>query len=385
MSSLTLVWKNLMRAKLRTALTLIAIFIAFVILGVLRSFEGAINSGVELAAANRLVVINRINFTQPLPYAYVNRVRNVEDVRLVTFAVWMGAYYKEPRNFIVGFAVDPGTYLASLPELIVGDEDKAAFLADRRGVLVGERLAKQWGIAKGDLIPIGSNIWSKSDGSQIWDMKVSGIFTGRDKQTDTSFLIFHYDYLNESRSFGRDMIGWLIVTTASPEKNEAVAQRIDALFENTPYRTKTDTEQAFSQAFINQIGDIGLIISSVVGAALFTILMIVGNTMVLAIRERTPEIAVLKTIGFSGPRIFTMVLGESVLMALMGGIPGMLIAALFIKGASEQMAGTLPNLVMSGQVMIEAGILMLVLGLITGAMPAVNALRLDIVTGLGRR
>lgn len=384
MSHGTLLWRNLWRRKLRTLLTIASILIAFLIFGTVRAFEAALNSGVDLAAADRLVVINKINFTQPMPYAYLAKIASVEGVKRVTFANWFGAYWQEPQNVFAAFAVDPETWLDSYPEHLIDADDRARFLANRSGAIVGRSLATRFGIEEGDHIPLPSSIFSKTDGSRVWDVTVEAIAEPRDEQTDTTYLLFHYDYLNESRSFGKDSIGWFVVTTESQQLNEQVADAIDAMFFNSANQTKTDTEKAFSAAFIKQIGNIGLIVVSVVGAAFFTILVIAANTMVLAIRERTGEIAVMKTLGFTGGRIFGLVLGESLLVVLLGGLPGIALAVLMAKGASAAMAGFLPPLIVGGAIVGEALVVMLLLGLLVGAIPATRAFRLEIASGLGR-
>jgi len=213
---------------------------------------------------------------------------------------------------------------------------------------------------------------------------IEGIFTGTDPQTDTTYLLMHHEYLNESRSFAKDTLGWLVVTTQSQSMNEEVAQAVDAMFYNSPFQTKTQTERAFSAAFIEQIGNIGLIVTSVVGAAFFTILVIAANTMALAIRERRREIAVMKTLGFTNGKVFGLVLGEAGLLALAGGLPGLAVAWLAAKGASEAFAGFMPPLIVSSEIVAQSLIAMTALALITGILPAASALRLRIADGLGR-
>ncbi len=384
MTSAGLMWKNVWRRKLRAILTIVSILIAFLIFGVLRSFDQALHAGVDLAAADRLVVVSKVNFTVSLPYAYVNKIAAVDGVKRVTFATWFGAYWQEPRNQFAAFAVDPESWLETYPEMIVDPDDRARFLANRTGALVGANLAKRFGWKKGDRIPLPSTIWSRKDGSKVWELTVEGIFTGADAQTDTSYLVFHHDYLNEARSFARDTVGWIVVTTSSHERNDEVARAIDTMFYNSARQTKTDTEKAFSAAFIKQFGNIGLIITSVVGAAFFTILVITGTTMALAIRERTGEIAVLKTIGFTGRRVFALVLGESLFLALLGGIPGLLFASGLVTAMRAALAGLLPTMVFSERTLLEGLVLILALAFVTGIVPAANALRLNITAGLAR-
>ncbi|GGO64937.1 ABC transporter permease [Bowmanella pacifica] len=384
MKDLYLVYKNLTRKKLRLFLTSFAIFIAFLIFAAVTALQGALNSGVEMSADNRLVVFNKINFTQPLPYAYINKVSGVDGVKNVTFANWFGGYYQEPANQVVTMAVDPDSYFEVYSELVVTPEQKANWLQNQAGVMVGERLANvnNWQI--GDRIPVSSNIFSNKDGGQTWDLVVEGIFTANDPQVDTGYMVFHYKYFMETQSWGGDYVGWIVLTTDDPALNEQVAKAIDENFANSQAETDTSTEKAFNKAFIEQIGNIGLIIFGVVFMAFFTILVLVGNTMVLAIRERTGEIAVLKTLGFSSPRIFRMILTESCLLAFLGGLLGLGAAYLVVGGLSQMMARFLPNLVLGPDIVLQALGYMLLLGLITGIAPAYRALRLNIITAFAR-
>jgi putative ABC transport system permease protein len=328
MNDFDLVRKNLFRRKLRAVLMIVSILIAFMIFGVLAGFYRAFTAGEDAAAADRMITVNKINFTQPMPIAYFNRVKAVEGVRQVTFANWFGGYYQDPKNFIMALAVEPNTYFdVYRSEFEVPPEQLQAFMRDRGSAVIGESLAQKWGWKIGDRIPVASNIFSQKSGGHTWDLTIAGIVKGKADHVDTNFLLFQYAYFDETRSFGKDTIGWMILQTASPENNDRVAKTIDAMFANSTAETSTDTEKAFGKAFAAQFGNIALIVLLVVGAAFVTILMIVGNTMALSIRERTREIGVLKTLGFSGPRILGMVLGESVLLALLGGIPGLAHAA----------------------------------------------------------
>jgi putative ABC transport system permease protein len=385
MNDFVLIRKNLFRKKLRAGLMIVSIAVAFAIFGVLGSFERAFYAGQEIAQADRLVVVNKINFTQPLPIAYFNRVRSVEGVQQVAHLNWFGGYYQDPKNFLIVFAVEPETYLDIVSTNInVAPEARQIFLRERTAALVGENMAKKWGWKVGDHVPISSNIFSQKNGSHTWDFTIAGIFTKRVEQLDTNFMVFPYAYFDETRSFGKDMIGWLTLRTTSASANDRVAKAIDAMFANSPYETATDTEKAFNKAFVAQLGNIALIVGLVVGAAFATILMIVGNTMVMTVRERTREIGVLKTLGFSGQRILRLVLGESVLLSLIGGLIGTGIAALGIMNLRESLMQFVPGMVLSPGIVLLAVALMLALGVLTGLVPAVNAMRLKIVTALGR-
>jgi putative ABC transport system permease protein len=384
MKDLYLVYKNLTRKKMRLFLTTFTIFIAFLIFGAVMTLQGALNSGVEMSADNRLVVVHKTNFTNPLPYSYVNKTQILEGVKDVTHANWFGGYYQQPTNQVVTFAVDPESYFKVYPELIVPPEQLNTWFNNQTGILVGERIALANGWKVGDRIPLSSNIFSHKDGGQTWTFLINGIFKGEDAKTDTSYVLFHYKYFKETQSWGGDNIGWLILTTQDASMNESVAKAIDTNFANSNAETDTSTEQAFNKAFIEQIGNIGLIIFGVVFMAFFTILIVVGNTMVLAIRERTGEIAVLKTLGFESSRIFKMVLIESCLLSFLGGLLGLGAAYIIIKGASEHVARFLPNLILDQNIVLQALAYMLLLGLVTGIAPAISALRLNIITAFSR-
>ncbi len=386
MNDFDLVRKNLFRRKLRAALMIVSILIAFMIFGVLAGFYRAFTAGEDRAAADRLITVNKINFTQPMPIAYFNRVRAVDGVRQVTHANWFGGYYQDPKNFLMTLAIEPATYFdVYRSELDVPPEQLQAFISDRSSAVIGESMARKWGWKVGDRVPVASNIFTqRSNGSHTWDFTIAGIVKGKAEQVSTDFLLFQYAYFDETRTFGKDTIGWLILQTNSPENNDRVAKTIDAMFANSTAETSTDTEKAFGKAFAAQFGNIALIVFLVVGAAFVTILMIVGNTMALSIRERTREIGVLKTLGFSGPRILRMVLGESVLLALLGGLPGLAIAALITIALRASLANIAPAFAVSPVIALQGIALMIALGLFTGVIPALNAMRLKIATALGR-
>lgn len=384
MSWLTLIRRNLFRKKMRTFLMLVAIFMAFLVYGVLAMFNQAFNAGIEIAAADRLVTMNKINFTQSMPYAYVNRIRAVDGVQQLTYADWFGGYYQEPRNQIALLAVDSETWFKVYPEVVINDVQKQAYLQDRTGLLIGDRLAARFNWKVGDRIPLPSSIYRQENGAQSWDFTIRGIFTANAPEIDTNYAIFHHDYFNETRDIGKDTIGWIVLTTGNPDRNEQVMRDIDAMFANSPYETESTTEQAFNKAFIEQIGSIGLIITSVVTAAFLTILMIVGNSMYRAIQERTKEIAVMKTLGFRPKHILTLVLAESFCLAVFGGTLGLLGAWGIMAAVGPMVAAVLPSLAMTWNIAFSTFFFIFLLGLITGAAPAWQAMRLNIQTGLGR-
>ena len=383
MSDAYLIFKNLVRNPLRLFLTVFATSIAFLVYGLLMSFQSALDSGVELSADDRLVTVNKINFTQPLPISYVNKVRGIDNIVGLTHLNWFGGYYQDPQKQLVMMAVDPESFLDVYDELVITAEERKQWLSNRQGLIAGESIADANGWKVGDRIPVNSNIFSQRDGRTDWDFDVSAIYTGTDPQTDTNSVYFHYKYFNETQSFGGDFVGWLGVRTASPEANERVINEIDDMFANTPFETETVPEKAFSKAFLEQIGNLGLILRSVVLAAFFIILVIVGNSMVLSIRERTREIGVMKTLGFTSPRVFAMVLAESVLLALIGGVLGLIAASLLVNVVNN-LPIQLPALILDVEIVTKASLIMLGLGLVTGIIPAVTAMRLSVVSALAR-
>ncbi len=380
-----LVRKNLWRKKLRTILTIVAVAVAFLIFGVLGAFQVLWTTPATGITAQRLAVTNKVNFTEDLPFAYVAKVAALPDVSLVTHATWFGGYFQEERNFLVAFAVDPATYIDVYPEYTISPEAKAAFMKERQAIMVGDEIAQRFGWKPGDRIPLKSNIWRQKDGGDTWEFVVAGTFGSTDPASPAGYVFFRYDYLNETRSFGADAIGNMTVVPKPGADKDRLSKEIDALFMNSDAETATQTEAAFNQSFFAQLGDIGFIITAVVGAAFLTILLIAGNTMMLTVRERMGEIAVLKTIGFTGPKIFGMVLGESFLVALIGGLVGLGLAWLAVGGLAASGIGFFSGMTMPGSVAAVGVALAAALALITGAAPAWRAMNADIAGALSRK
>jgi putative ABC transport system permease protein len=384
MNYLLLIHKNLFRHKLRASLMIVCILTAFAIFGVLASIERSVDAGQDLAAANRLVVVNKINFTQPLPISYFDRVQAIDGVQQVTHVNWFGGYYQDPKKFVVALAVDPATYMAVYgDELAISPEARQSFISQRTGALVGEAMATRFGWKVGDHVSIANNFFTQKNGSRSWDFTVVGIDHGKKPEVDTNFMVFQYDYFDETRAFGKGLIDWMVLRTASPAVNDRVARTIDQMFSNAAYETSTDTEKALNRAFVAQFGNIKLIIVLVVGAAFATILMIVGNTLMMSVRERTREIGVLKSLGFPPSHILSLVLSEAVLLALIGGLSGLWWADLFMRSVHNSVAGLVPRTI-SPDVALTALALMLGFGIVTGLIPALNAMRLRIGAALGR-
>jgi putative ABC transport system permease protein len=380
---LPLVWRNLMRRKVRTLFTALSILVAFVLFGGLMALRGAFSMGIDIAGADRLVMIHKVSFIQPLPFAYLGRIAASPGVSDVTHASWFGGIYQDPRNFFAQMAVDGDTWLDMYPEYVLPPEQKKAWLADRTGCIVGRALAERFGWKVGDRVPLQGTFWRPKNGG-AWEFTIDGIYEAGKPGTDTTQMFFHYDYLNEARTFGRDFVGWYVVRVADPASAPDVATRLDAQFANSATETKTSTEKAFVQAFANQVGDIGAIMMAILATVLFTILLVAGNTMAQSIRERTSELAVLKTLGFTDRRVLGLVLLESLLLALVAGGIGLGIAWLVIQ-RGDPTAGLLPAFYLPTRDVAAGVALTVALGLAAGALPAWQAGRLKIVDALRRQ
>ena len=311
MKYLYLVWSNLKRRKLRTILTLLSIMIAFLLFGYLGAIRQAFSQGVDVAGADRLIVRHKVSIIQLLTESYESRIEQVPGVANATHQTWFGGIYQEPRNFFAQMPVNHEEFLDFYPEYLVSDEHLAAWRATRKGVIAGRGLLDRFGWKVGDRIPINATVWFKKDGGQTWEFDLVGVYDGAEKGTDTSQFFFRYDFFEETRRMGSGLVGWYIVKVEDPEKAAETAAAIDAEFANSPRETKSEPEGAFVQGFANQIGNIGFIMTAIVSAVFFTILLVAGNTMAYAVRERTNELAVLKAIGFTDRGVLGLVLGES--------------------------------------------------------------------------
>jgi putative ABC transport system permease protein len=380
-----LTWSNLKRKKFRTLLTLLSIVVAFVLFGFLSAIKQALTGGVNIAGANRLIVRHRVSIIQLLPESYQARMARIPGVSLVTHQTWFGGIYQDPKNFFMQNPVVPEEFLEMYPEMILPPEQKQAWLQTRTGAIVGRKTAERFGWKVGDKIPIQSSIWAQSDGKRLWTFDLVGIFDGRDKGTDTTPLFFRYDYFEEVRrsGFGKGLVGWYAIRIKDPARAAEVAKLVDAEFENSSAETKTEPEGAFVQAWANQIGDIALITASILGAVFFTILLVTGNTMSQAVRERTGELGVLKAIGFTNGQVLGMVLLESCLLAVLGGGLGLGLAWL-ATSRGDPTGGLLPMFFFPLHDMLIGLGLSLALGLVTGLFPALQAMRLRVADALRR-
>ena len=382
-----LIWRNLLRRKFRTIFTVGAIFFAFVLFGVLMALRAAFSIAPEMAGQERLMVIDKISLIQPLPFSYGDRIKQVDGVSDITHANWFGGYYQEVRNQFSTMAVDPESWLRVYSkEFELPEDQKKAWLADRTGAIVGIDTARKYGFKVGQRIPIQGTIYRRPDNGP-WEFTIDGIYDSKLKGTDKTNLFFHYDFLNETvrtQSSFKDQVGWYVISLRDPDQAVQMASKVDALFANSPVETKTDTEKAFVSGFAKQIGDIGSIMTSIVAMAMFTILLVAGNTMAQAIRERTNELAVLKTLGFGNGRVLGMVLVESTLIAVLGGGLGLLLAYAAVTLGGDPTNGLLPAFYLPTAALFTGIVLVVALGLASGALPAWQAGRLRIVDALRR-
>ena len=380
-----LLWSSLRRRKARTVFTLLSIVVAFVLFSYLAAVRVAFSAWVDVAGADRLFTTHKTSIIQPLPVSYMDQIARVPGVVHVTHASWFGGIYQNPNKGFQGVfqgPVDPESYLAMYPEFIVPDDQKRAWIEDREGVLIGTTTAKRYGWKVGDRVPIQGTIWRKKDGSATWEFNVRGIYTGG-KGVDTTQFLFHYNYFDEARQAGQGIVGWYLVRIADPARTAEICKTIDAMFENSPAETKTVTEKALAQSFADQIGDIGQIIQSVLAAVFFTLLLVTGNTIAQSVRERTSELAVLKTVGFSNGRTLALVLAESSLLAILGGAVGLAIGSAAVA-AGDPTGGFLPIFYFPSRDLGIGVFLVVFLGFVAGILPAIQAMRLRIVDALRR-
>jgi len=386
MKFLPLVWRNLLRRKVRTIFTVLSIFIAFVLFGVLMAIRMAFNMGVDMAGEGRLMVIDKVSIINPLPASYEQQLRMIEGVKDVTHSNWFGGYYQEVKNQFATFAVDPENWLKVYPkEFDLPEDQKKAWFADRTGAIVGIDTARKYGWKVGQRVPIQGTIYRRPDGGP-WEFTIDGIYDPKIKGADKTNFIFNYQYLRETipaQSGFRDKYNWYVFTIDNPDHAPQIAAKIDAMFANSPNETKTNTEKAFVSDWAKQVGDIGKIMMWIVTMALFTILLVAGNTMAQAVRERTNELAVLKTLGFGDGRILRMVLLESVLIALVGGLLG-LGASYLLTSNGDPTGGLLPAFYFPTKDIVLGIGLVLTLGIVAGSLPAWQAGRLRIVDALRR-
>jgi putative ABC transport system permease protein len=388
MKYMHLIWAALFRRKSRTFLTLVSILAAFLLFGMLDATRAAFDSGDSVIGVDRLITTSRYSIIQSLPASLQTRMEAIPGVKSVGYANWFGGIYQDPKNFVLSFAVSDN-YLDIYHEMALPADQRKAYDNTRTGAIVGDALAKRFGWKVGDKIPLQSTIFPQRNGDKTWPFDIVGIYTpakGAANGTDQQFF-FHHKYFEDANAFHSigTTVGWYVVKLTSADKADSVAKAIDALSANSDHETKTQTEQAFNASFAKQLGDIGLIVSAIMGAVFFTLILLTGNTMAQAVRERTNELAVLKTIGFSSQSVLGMVLAEGVLLLVLGGVLGLAAAGVVVPVVTKLSGGALNLPPIGASTWILGLVLMVVIGALVGALPAIRAMRLNIVDALAGR
>jgi putative ABC transport system permease protein len=379
-----LIWATLWRKKTRTIFTLLSVVIAFLLFGVLETIDYAFaNPSTGITGADKLITTNKYSITLPLPFADAQQIRSVPGVAEVTWITWFGGYYQESKNFVFALPVDTDTYFnVHKNEFIVSDEQMQAYRNTRTGALVNVALMKKFGWKVGDKVPLHSTIWTqKKDGSLDWTFDIVGSYDVKDPTqagAQASNFLFHYELFDEGRSYGKGDVHWFEERVSDASQASAISNRIDALFANSPNETKTQPADDFTMAFVKQFGDIGFVLRAILGAVFFALLFLTGNTMMQSVRERIPELAVLKTLGFGDGKVLGLVLAESLLLCAIAAAIGLALsfAALPIIRMGLQGVALSPKALIPG---IGAAVL---LALIVGMPPALRAMRLNIVDAL---
>jgi putative ABC transport system permease protein len=374
-----LIWMNVWRRRIRTTFTLLSIFIAFLLFGIVMTVRSAFGFGIDIAGNDRLVLINKVTLILPLPISYAQRIQQTKGVEKVTHQTWFGGTYKEARNAIASMAVDLDTFLEIYREIELPPEQIAAWKADRQGVIVGKNLAKTHGWKLGDRFQLLAPSWQPRE---PWEFNISGIYDGG-PSVDKTQIFLRYDYLDENRGAGAEgIVGWYVVKIADPTQAVELGRTFDEMFANSGAETKTTTEKGFVEGFAKQVGDIGAITVAIASIVLFMFGMVAASTMVQSVRERTSELAVLKTLGFADGKILLLVLSESLIITIGGGGLGLLTAWAFVRFGGDPTGGLLPLFVLPPSTLAVGVVLMVLMGVVAGIMPAMGAMRLKITDAL---
>jgi putative ABC transport system permease protein len=383
MKYMPLIWAGLWRKRARTIFTMASIVVAFLLFGLLQGINQGFNTVVENLEVDRLYVSAKSTMTDGLPIRYLSRIKSVPGVKEVSLWAFFGGYYQNARNALPVFATDAGALFRVYKEMKIKPEYLEAMQKTRTGALISERIAQQYGWKVGDHIPIGTSIWTNKEGSNTWYFDIVGTFDASEYGAGFPTFYINYDYFDEAKAFGRGVVHYYLVGIKDPRQATQVATQIDAMFENSPVETRTQTESALAQSQLKQLGDINFIANAIVGAVLFTLLFLTANTMMQSVRERTSELAVLKTLGYSDGKVLALVLTEALMLCLFAAALGLFFArSIFAAPQLQTLFGNLPMplMVLGG----GAGIAVL-LALVSGLPPAWRAKRLNIVDALAER
>ena len=377
-----LIFANLFRKKIRLLLTVGSFAIALVLFTFLGVVKSAFNRGIEVAGADRLVIVNRIGLMGIMPISYADKVRAIPGVKYVTHDHWFGGVYQEEKNFFPQFVIDSENHRQVYPEFKVPDDQWNNFVKDRQGAIAGAKTAERFGWKVGDRIPIKNSLYGPT---KTWEFNLDGIYHTEKADGDQGQFWLQWKYFDENVPDAlKSTAGWYILKLDSPDDAVRVAQTIDNKFANSSHETKTETESAFAAGFAKQFGNIEFLIVSIGSVVFFTLLLVTGNTMAISVRERTSELAVLKAIGFTDRSVLFLVLTESVVIAVCGGVLGLALALLFIPGISAAMAGLLPPLLLSKPVLALGLGFAILVGAVSGLLPGIGAMRMRVVNALRR-
>jgi putative ABC transport system permease protein len=378
MKYMPLIFANLRRKLLRTTFTIGSFAVALFLFGFLAVIHEAFGGGIKAAGVDRLMVINKTSIIQPLPISYRDQMMRIPGVQAVSFDIWFGGIYQDPKNFFPTFAIDPDNQRIVYPELAVPEDQWKTFLGDREGAIVGSKLAERYKWKIGDRIPLKAPIYGGS-----WEFNIDGIYNSTVEGADLKQFWLQYKYLDERRTFGKGQIGWYSVKLDSPDSAVRVTKVIDDMFANSPYETKTETMQAMAASWVKQAGNIEFLILAIGGVVFFTLLLVTGNTMATSVRERIGELAVLKAVGFSDKFVLFLVLSESILVALLGGAIGIGLSKLFTLGG-DPTGGILYSFFLPGSAILLGIGAAFAVGFFSGILPAITAMRLNVVNALRR-
>jgi putative ABC transport system permease protein len=376
-----LILKSARRSKRRTALTVLSVAIAVFLFASLRAILDGFNAAADASSSTRIVTIRSTSLIFSMPTSHGETIRNTPGVRDITWANWFGGIYKDPRNFFAQFAIEPVSYLRMYPEIQLTPEEKRAFLDDRTGCIVGDGLAKRFGWKLGDRIVLQVGI--PTYGAQDFTFTVRGVYRAASNAVDNQSMFFQWKYADE-RSVAKGQVGWYVAQINDPDQAARVATAIDRQFANTPNETKTDTERQFQSSFASMFGNLSLLLGSIALAVVITTLFVAANTMAMSVRERTTEIAVMRTLGFPARMIFLFIAGEALLMSVAGGLLGALLAHTIVNGDLLAVSSFIPAFGVSGKNVATGVALSALIGVLAGIVPATMASRLRIVDALRR-
>ena len=382
MKYLVLVWAGLWRKKARSILTMLSIVVAFLLFGLLQGINQGMNHVFQSLNVDRLYIQSRISMSDGLPIAYLEQIKSVPGVRAVTHWSYFGGFFQNAQNSLPVFAIDAATQFAVYPKIKISTDQVAAMQRTRTGAIIGTEIAAKYGWKIGDKIPLQTSIWTKKDGTDAYPVEVVGIMdiSAYDAGSFPAFYI-NYDYLDEARAFGTGSVLYYIVSIDDPRRGAGIAAAIDALFANSSNETLTQTEQMFAQSQIKQVGDINLIANSIVGATMFTLLFLTGSTMMQSVRERIPELAVLKTLGYSDNQVLSLVLVEALVLCVVAGLTGLGLARLAFG-----FMGSLFGALSPSALVLAMGVgVAILLAVVSGLPPAWRAMRINIVDALAGR